>query len=444
MLAREQRPFTAQDVHTSAAESVRCPFRKVLEAGQYHIVRLAPRDPHPALGDQTANLVERARDRVSTSVGEVLFCPGEGFVPPIGHPVDHEEPVGRRPIRQRPVPDSAGQVQREPEDLDDAPRAVVAHGGEIAQRPDLRCHKAAGPGQVHGGVEQGDRLALSTQIPQRRALVVERLGDDPLEAEVLREIEGQVGRMDRLGWLATPHERTREVRQDRGSDFVAARGGESDDRGLEHHDRLRRLPGVDEDLAQECLAGAGIVRWIGGPGEVDPRANECLGIVVSRGCVGGRRRPKVQGGALARIGGDRDRLANVRDRLVVGTECRGPLGRARQSQARLDPDGIGLGAVGRGSVGRDVVGGEGTGQFVVAERLEIASRGEVSGAPLALRQGPVGDLADQRLDEPVLTPLRAARIHLDVEQLPPHEGLEPWLEGLGGLAADRGESCQAE
>ena len=56
-------------------------------------------------------------------------------------------------------------------------------------------------------------------------------------------------------------------------------------------------------------------------------------------------------------------------------------------------------------MGREVVRGERPRQLVVAQGLEVAGGREVPGTSLAPYQRRVGDLADERLDEPVLATL---------------------------------------
>ena len=81
--------------------------------------------------------------------------------------------------------------------------------------------------------------------------------------------------------------------------------------------------------------------------------------------------------ALGRAGRDRQRLLEVRDRLVVAAQRRGSVGGAGEREARLGGDRIGLGAGLGGLVGGEVVAGQRAGQLVVAERLVVAGHGEV-------------------------------------------------------------------
>ena len=85
-----------------------------------------------------------------------------------------------------------------------------------------------------------------------------------------------------------------------------------------------------------------------------------------------------------------------------------------------------------------------TGQLVVAERFEIARRGQMPFASLALGERPVCDLTDERLDERVLAAGRCARIRLDREDLAPNEQVQPWGQAVRGLARDCAGSVARE
>ena len=74
-------------------------------------------------------------------------------------------------------------------------------------------------------------------------------------------------------------------------------------------------------------------------------------------------------------------------------------------------------------VGREVVAGKRAGELVGPERLEEPGRREVARLPVATGEGVVGDLADERLDERVLTAFRAARIEVLGQQLASNERL---------------------
>ena len=210
---------------------------------------------------------------------------------------------------------------------------------------------------------------------------------------------------------------------------------ERGDGGFEHLDRLLRLTRIDEDLAEQRLAGgdAALHRQRRGQGR-SPRGRAPPRRRVWRRIrrVG---RPEKERGALARIRRDRDGLAEVGDGLVVRAERGGALGGPGRASRAWTATASASAPSGRCLVGRDVVRGQRAGQLVVAERLEVARRGEVAGPPLALGQRAVGDLADERLDEAVLAALGAARVGLDVEQLAPDEAAEARLERVAASRA---------
>ena len=65
-------------------------------------------------------------------------------------------------------------------------------------------------------------------------------------------------------------------------------------------------------------------------------------------------------------------------------------------------------------------------------------------APITQREGGVGDLADDGLDEGELAAFRRAWIDLAVEQVGPDQGAEPLLKGIGFEPADRGQRGRRE
>ena len=81
--------------------------------------------------------------------------------------------------------------------------------------------------------------------------------------------------------------------------------------------------------------------------------------------------------------------------------------RTAQRHPGLGGDRGALRSVRLGPVGRQVVLGQGAGDALVVERLEVARRRDVHPPSIALGERPVGDLADEPLDEPVLAALRA-------------------------------------
>ena len=129
-------------------------------------------------------------------------------------------------------------------------------------------------GQVGGSLDEREGFPPPAEEAQGRTLVGERLGDDTVELEVLREVEGEVGGRYRLFGHVGSHERPREIRQERGPDLPAAHLRERGDSSFENLDGLLRLTRVDEDLAEEGLAGADATLIARGAGKVDPLPDE--------------------------------------------------------------------------------------------------------------------------------------------------------------------------
>ena len=141
-------------------------------------------------------------------------------------------------------------------------------------------------------------------------------------------------------------------------------------------------------------------------GDAGGLARERDASLLLPGSVRRSGRPDEELDAVGVVAGHDERLFELLDRLVVRPERRGPLRRGGEREARLDGDGVRLGARLRGVVGRQVVRRERPGELLVAERLEVAGRGQVPRPAIASSERPVRDLADERLDELVLASLR--------------------------------------
>ena len=116
------------------------------------------------------------------------------------------------------------------------------------------------------------------------------------------------------------------------------------------------------------------------------------------------------------------------DRLPECPEGLGAVGGGQERDPGLRRHRLAGRSVRSGSIGRDEVARDHPGQLLVAEGLEMACGGQVPGPAVALRQGPVGDLADERLDEGVLPAGRCARVGLDGQDLLADERVEAGLE----------------
>ena len=135
-----------------------------------------------------------------------------------------------------------------------------------------------------------------------------------------------------------------------------------------------------------------------------------------------------QGRPLARVAGHLEGRLQVGERLLRRVQRGRAFGRGAQRDARLGAHGIGLRAGIGDPVGVEVVGRQHARQLVVTQGLEVARRREVTGASVAARHGAVGDLPDERLDEPVLAALRRARVTVLGQHVPAHQVPEPRLQ----------------
>ena len=110
----------------------------------------------------------------------------------------------------------------------------------------------------------------------------------------------------------------------------------------------------------------------------------------------------VEIGAVRGIRRDVQRLLEERACLSVRAELGSSLGCATKGDPRLGCQRLGLGLVCGEPLGSEVVAGETTRQLLRAERLEVASGRQVPELALLPRERVVGDLANERLDEPVV------------------------------------------
>ena len=146
------------------------------------------------------------------------------------------------------------------------------------------------------------------------------------------------------------------------------------------------------------------------------------------------------------VGIDRDGegLTEQDDRLVLAAECDRPFRGGPEGDPSLCGECIRLWPVGRIRVGGEVMAGQPTGDLVRPEALEEPGRCQVTGLPIALRQGVVRDLADQSLDESVLAPFGRAGIGLEREQLALDERPQTGLDLVLADTRDRGETSGRE
>ena len=287
-------------------------------------------------------------------------------------------------------------------------------------------------GDVRCRAQQRDPLALAPEVTERRALVVERFGDDPVQMEVLGEREGPIGRGHGFGRAPGAHVAAGEVAEQRRPHLLVDALAVLGDGALQHHDCLERLTGIDEHFAEERLAAGGGNRIGGRSGALDCGSHELLRQLVLRRDVrrAGGAQEETRLFAGSRLDGDG--LSKVRDRLVVGAQGRRALGCSREGESRLNGHRLGFRAFRRRLVRGQIVRRQRAGQLVVAERLEVARGREMPGAPFAAREGSVGDLADERLDEAVLAALRADADRSRRRGARAAPGLGAWVRGRRG------------
>ena len=117
-----------------------------------------------------------------------------------------------------------------------------------------------------------------------------------------------------------------------------------------------------------------------------------------------RERSKVE--LVGRVGDDQQPALKVGVRAAVRPEIRGTLRRGAQRNPGLGGHRGTLLPVGMGLVGIHVVLCQDAGELVITERLVVARGGEMARAPIVAREGAVGDLAQEALDESVVSALR--------------------------------------
>ncbi len=287
-------------------------------------------------------------------------------------------------------------------------------------------------------------FAAPADIAERRGLVVEGFRDELLEVEPLGDGEGLVGDFDRTRRLVVAEEGPRKVGQDRGSDVLMAASGQSLQAGLEYGHCVADSAGIDERLP-ELRARASCTRGVSRsvvPLERLPR--ERLRPLVVPGEVRRARALEQQLRLLHRVRGDLQRLLGEGDSLVMGTKAFRAFGGATKGEPRLGGDRVGLFARRRGLEGGQVVARLHARQLVLADRLDETCRGDVACAAVAATERAVGDLADERLDEPVLATLRRSGVGFDLEQLPTDKGAQSRLELLRAGAVDGCQTGQRE
>ena len=304
--------------------------------------------------------------------------------------------------------------------------------------------EAGRSGQPLTGLDDTDPFLDATEVPERAALRDERVGQERDEVGMLGDVECPVGHLDRSPVVSGEHARAGQLAVQGCERRVVAEVGELDDGRLEQGDGLGGSAGGQVRLAERSDRPGGRRPVLARPIELGRAKEECLRLVVAAGLRGDLAGPLEKFGRLRRIGRDRQRLAEEGHRLVVRAERDRPLGGAAQGDPSLPGEGFGLWSLGRVRVGGQVMTGQTAGDLVRLEALEESRRGEMADLAIPLREGVVGDLADERLDEGVLAALGAARVRLEGQELPADEGAQARLELRLGDARDGRQPGQGE
>ena len=261
-------------------------------------------------------------------------------------------------------------------------------------------------GQLSGTAVQRPRLPHATLVAESDPLGDQAIGRDVGRADSFGSRQNAVDQLESLGVLAEPDE-------------VARQGGGESDRDRVVGDRRKTLHGGTEEGNRLIMLATLVQR---SRSEADhPRH----GALVAKPLADLLRpleewerlfRPGTDRGGFASLlqhlsairfaVGDLDRLLEILHGLEGRPEGDGPIGGGPKSDPRLARERLGFGTFGRRPERRQVVGCQCAGELVVAERLEVARRGQVPAAAVAQREGRVGDLADDGLDERVLAPFR--------------------------------------
>ena len=224
--------------------------RQGLETGHFGIDGLAPGHKEQGLDRDPSHIVEVA----PRPVGAFARALGDRRIPTVAEPEIRKTRGFGGPSRQAPVADPKREVTRGTVGVAGFP-CDVRQAGTVADRADLRGDEATSMGQLDGLAQESAAFPVPTEEAQRRTLVIEGLGDDPLEPEVFGQVQREIGDLDRPGSVPGPHERARQVREERCPDVVTAGLRERSDGPVEDIRGLRSLAVVDEDLPKERFSG---------------------------------------------------------------------------------------------------------------------------------------------------------------------------------------------
>jgi len=213
---------------------------------------------------------------------------------------------------------------------------------------------------------------------------------------------------------------------------------------LEDGDRIVHVASAQEQMAEARRSPGGAIRIVPLAAEVDRGREVALGLVAVQGDRRRLARLKQEIGPFRRIVGHGEGLLDERHGLLVAAQGDGSIGGCPQRDPRLGRQRVGFAALGRVVASGEVVAGEDTGEFLRTQRLEEAGRREVAGLAVPPGERVVGNLPDERLDEPVLATLRRSWVDLEDEQLSAHEGAKARFEVWLRQAGDRRQAGKGE
>ena len=408
------------------------------------LVRAQLRHPSPrreVRESSTARCRSVERSSTSSSVARSGSTTPDGPVPL----ADPDRRLGRVPVEgglERADPEALGVLEA---GLRGGHRLSRIAQGEDVREVDSSAQRDRWPALALRDVDPGldDALAFedAADLGEGGPLRDQRIRREVHEVLPLGAREHPVGDADRLERVAVEEVRAGELRAERDPGRAIRRDPRTRPQrapGSQAPDRPGTPRAIARPRAAVAASGSRPVPGLALPS--DRVAQEIVGPRVAAG--GGCRLacPDEQVRLLARIGRHLQRLVEEGDRLLVRAERGRPFRRSPEGDPSLPADGVRLGAR-RGFLEcGEIVGGQRADQLVLAERLEMACRGEMPVAAVALGQGRIRDLADERLDEAVLAALGRPLVDLLDEDLAPDETAQARLE-IGRVG--RGDGRQA-
>ena len=333
-------------------------------------------------------------------------------------------------VHPRAGPDPAGERQAIAGGLGCPPAVDVAeHRRAVVQGANERDGQVVCPGDPLADLDDADPLPQAALVGERGSLGHERVGEHVEEVRVLGGIEDPLRHLERAAGLLVQEVGARELTLERDGGGIREQVAELLGGGHQHGEGVVEPAPVDQRPAERGrhARGRGPVATLAMEGE--RAAKERVGLAGVPGVHRRDPRPREELGLVGRPRRDRQGLLEEGHGLLVGAERGGPLGRAPEGDPRLAGERVAFRTVGRVDVRGEIVAGERPGQLVRAEGLEEPRRREVADLAVGLREGVVRDLADERLDERVLAPLRAPRVRVERQELAVDKASHARLEG---------------